>query len=56
MIRETVLMIHPFMALKEVETQVVLPSQVYDHPFNTSLAGRVRAVLRGRLRRGTAET
>lgn len=31
-IREKALMLHPFMALKEVETQVVLPSELHEHP------------------------
>ena len=31
-IRENALMIHPFMALKELETQTVLPAEIHDHP------------------------
>ncbi|MET9644793.1 terpene synthase family protein [Streptomyces syringium] len=31
-IRERALMLHAFFALKEVETQVVLPSEIHDHP------------------------
>jgi pentalenene oxygenase len=44
LIREKALMIHPFIALKEVETQVVLPARVHDHPTIqrlTSLAVRI---------------
>jgi hypothetical protein len=31
LIREKALMLHPFMALKEVETQIVLPPEIHDH-------------------------
>lgn len=32
LIREKVLMIHPFLALKEIETGVVLPEEIHEHP------------------------
>jgi Terpene synthase family 2, C-terminal metal binding len=31
-IREKALMIHPFLALKEIETGVVLPDEIHEHP------------------------
>lgn len=31
-IREKALMIHPFLALKEIETGVVLPEEIHEHP------------------------